>query len=508
MRKIKEVLRLHYEKGLSTRKIARSLDIGRGTVRNYLDRTQRAGLSWPLPPELDEATLEHRLFPSIPCTVQEKRQIPPLEYLHQELKKKGVTLQLLWHEYKEKHPNGYQYSQFCRIYRQWAEKLDPCLRQDYRAGEKLFVDYAGQTMEITNPETGEVHEAQIFVATLGASNYTFAEATLSQDLPSWIESHVHAFEFFQGVTEILIPDNLKDAVTRSCRYEPDLNATYRELAEHYGAVIIPARVGKARDKAKVESGVLQVERWVLAPLRHRTFFSLADLNEAIAVQLEILNNRPFEKLDATRKRLFETLDKPALKPLPRHRFTYAEWIRAKVSIDYHIEVDHHYYSVPYQLIHERLDVRLTQTTVEILFRGRRVALHRRSSLRAKHTTLAEHMPKSHQKYLQWTPSRLIRWAGQIGPHTQNLVACILENRPHPEQGYRSCLGLLRLGKRYSPERLEAACARALAFRAYSYKNVESILKNGLDQQPLDASLSQTRLALTEHQNLRGRKYYQ
>jgi transposase len=490
MRKIKEVLRLHYEKGLSTRKIARSLDIGRGTIGNYLDRAQRAGLSWPLAPELDEATLEHRLFPSIPCTLQEKRQIPPLEYLHQELKNKGVTLQLLWHEYKEKHPDGYQYSQFCRIYRQWAEKLDPCLRQDYRAGEKLFVDYAGQTMEITNPETGEIHEAQIFVATLGASNYTFAEATLSQDLPSWIQSHVHAFEFFQGVTEILIPDNLKDAVTRSCRYEPDLNATYRELAEHYGAVIIPARVGKARDKAKVESGVLQVERWVLAPLRHRTFFSLADLNEAIAKQLEILNGRPFEKLDATRKSLFETLDKPALKPLPRHRFTYAQWIRAKVNIDYHIEVDHHYYSVPYQLIHEKVDARLTDTTVEILFKGQRVALHRRSDSKGKHTTLAEHMPKSHQKYLQWTPSRLIRWAGQIGPHTQNLVACILENRPHPEQGYRSCLGLLRLGKRYSPERLEAACARALAFRAYSYKNVESILKNGLDQQSLDVSSPQ------------------
>ncbi len=508
MRKIKEVLRLHHQKGLSARQVAKSLGIGRSTIQDYLRRAEQAGLSWPLPPELDDGTLEDRLFPCIQCAPQQKRQMPPLEYLHQELKKKGVTLQLLWHEYKEKHPEGYQYSQFCRIYRQWAEKLDPCLRQDYRAGEKLFVDYAGQTMEITNPETGEIHEAQIFVATLGASNYTFAEASLCQNLPSWIESHVHAFEFFQGVAEILIPDNLKDAVTRSCRYEPDLNATYRELADHYGAVIIPARVGKARDKAKVESGVLQVQRWVLAPLRHRTFFSLADLNEAIAKQLEILNNRPFEKLDATRKSLFETLDKPALKPLSRHRFTYAEWIRAKVSIDYHIEVDHHYYSVPYQLIHERLDVRLTDTIVEIFFKGRRVALHRRSCLRAKHTTLAEHMPKSHQKYLQWTPSRLIRWAGRIGPHTQNLVACILENRPHPEQGYRSCLGLLRLGKRYCPERLEAACGRALAFKAYSYKNVESILKNRLDQQPLDASLPQTRLALTEHQNLRGSKYYQ
>jgi len=318
----------------------------------------------------------------------------------------------------------------------------------------------------------------------------------------------HAFEFFHGVTEILTPDNLKSAVTRPCRYEPDLNATYRELAEHYGTVIIPARVKKARDKAKVESGVLQVERWVLAPPRHHTFFSLPDLNEAIAVQLEILNNRSFEKLDGTRKSLFETLDKPALKPLPLNRFTYAEWSRAKVNIDYHIEVDHHYYSVPYQLIHARLDVRLTDTTVEVLFKARRVALHRRSYVRGKHTTLREHMPKAHQQHLEWTPSRLIRWAGQIGPQTQKLVTDILENRPHPEQGYRSCLGVLRLGKRYSPERLEMACARALAFKACSYKNVESILKNGLDRQPLVGASPQPSLPLLEHENLRGKQYYQ
>jgi transposase len=432
-----------------------------------------------------------------------------MEYLHQELKKKGVTLQLLWHEYKEKSPEGYQYSQFCRLYHQWAEKLDPCLRQEYRAGEKLFVDYAGQTMEITDPETGEIHEAQIFVATLGASNYTFAEATRSQDLASWIQSHVHAFEFFQGVTEILVPDNLRDAVTRSCRYEPDLNASYREMADYYSTVIIPARVGKPRDKAKVETGVLQVERWVLAPLRHRSFFSLAELNEAIRKRLEFLNNRPFEKLQGTRRSLFESLDKPSLKPLPTHRFVFAEWKTARVNIDYHIEVDRHYYSVPYQLIHEKVEVRLTGTTVEIFLKGRRVASHLRSYLPGKYSTLSEHMPKSHQRYLEWTPSRLIQWAGTIGPQTQKLLTFILENRPHPEQGYRSCLGVLRLKKRYTSQRLEAACARALTFKAYSYKNVESILKNGLDQQPLDrSSSSQTRLPLLEHENLRGRHYYQ
>jgi transposase len=508
MRKIKEVLRLHYEKGLSAREIARSLDIGRGTIKNYLARVQRAGLGWPLPPEIDEATLEHRLFSPFHPVVQEKRQMPPMEYLHQELKRKGVTLLLLWHEYKEKYPEGYQYSQFCRRYHQWAEKLDPCLHQEYRAGEKLFVDYAGQTMEITDPETGEIHPVQIFVATLGASNYTFTEATLTQDLPSWIQSHVHAFEFFQGVTEILVPDNLRDAVTRSCRYEPDLNATYRELAEHYGTVIIPARVAKPRDKAKVESGVLQVERWVLAPLRHRTFFSLAELNEAIRKQLELLNNRPFEKLQATRKSLFETLEKPVLRPLPLNRFLFAEWKTARVNIDYHIEVNRHYYSVPYQLIHQKVEIRLTGTTVEVFLKGHRVASHLRSYIPGKHTTLPEHMPKSHQKFLEWTPSRLIHWAGTIGPQTQKLVSFILENRPHPEQGYRSCLGVLRLQKRYTPQRLEAACARALAFKAYSYKNVESILKNGLDQQPLHTSSPQSHLPLLEHENLRGREYYQ
>lgn len=508
VRKIKEVLRLRYEKNCSTRQIAESLGIGRSTVYDYLYRAQRANLTWPLPTEVDESSLEHRLFLPLSSVRDHRPQMPSMDYLHQELKKKGVTLQLLWHEYKEANPDGYQYSQFCFHYHQWVQTLDPPLRQEYRAGEKLFVDYAGQTMEITESESGEIRQAQIFVATLGASNYTFAEATSSQDLPSWIRSHIHAFEFFQGVAEILVPDNLRAAVTRSCRYEPDLNATYREMAEHYGAVIIPARVGKPKDKAKVESGVLRVEQAVLAPLRHRTFFSLADLNEAIRDQLKILNNRPFQKLDASRQILFETLEKPALKPLPVRPYAYADWKKATLNIDYHLEVDHHYYSAPYQMIHQALDVRFTDTLIEIFFKGRRVASHRRSYHRGGYTTLPEHMPKAHQKYLEWTPSRLIQWAATIGPQTQKLLSFILENRPHPEQGYRSCLGVLRLKDRYNSQRLEAACARALAVKAYSYKNVESILKHGLDRQPLDCSSSETHLPLLEHENLRGREYYQ
>ncbi len=510
MRKIKEVLRLRFEHQQSARQIAKSCGIARSTVQEYLDRVQKAGIPWPVPPEWDDATLESRLFPPVPLISPEKRQMPSMEYLHQERKKKGVTLQLLWHEYKEANPEGYQYSQFCELYRQWVDKLDVCLRQEYRAGEKLFVDYAGQTLPLHDPFTGQTREAYLFVATLGASNYTFAEATLSQDLPSWIQSHVHAFEFFNGVAQILVPDNLKAGVTHPCRYEPDLNPTYQDLAEYYGTVVIPARVRKARDKAKVESAVLIAERWVLAALRNHRCFSLAEVNQAIAEKLKELNNRKFQKLDTTRKELFENLDRPALKPLPETPYQYADWKKAKVNIDYHIEVDGHYYSVPYQLVKESVEVRFTSTTVEVLFKNRRVASHPRSYHRGGFTTQKEHMPKAHQQYLEWTPSRIIRWAAQTGPHTEKLVTRILESKPHPQQGFRSCLGIIRLGKQYSPQRLEAACAYALSIQGFFYKSVQSILKNGLDQKPsLLPKREESTLPLPfQHPNIRGKEYYQ
>lgn len=433
-----------------------------------------------------------------------------MEYLHQERKKKGVTLQLLWHEYKEGNPEGYQYSQFCGLYRKWVDKLDVCLHQEYRAGEKLFVDYAGQTIPIQDPRTGETREAYLFVATLGASNYTFAEATFSQDLPSWIQSHVHAFEFFNGAAAILIPDNLKTGVTHPCRYEPDINPTYSDLAEHYGTVVIPTRVGKPQDKAKVESAVLVAERWILAALRNRTFFSLEELNQAIREKLQEFNLRKFQKLDSTRKELFENLDRPALKPLPEKPYEYAEWKKARVNIDYHIEVDGHYYSVPYQLVKESVEVRFTSTTVEVLFKNRRIASHARSYRRGGFTTLKEHMPKAHQQYLEWAPSRIIRWAAQTGPHTEKLITHILETKPHPQQGFRSCLGIIRLGKQYPKERLEAACAYALSIHGFFYKSVQSILKNGLDQKhTLLPKKAESTLPLPlQHPNIRGKEYYQ
>jgi len=506
MRKIREVLRLRYSQGCSTSQISQSCNISRSTVREYLFRAGQSGLSWPLSPELDDTALEKLFYPSAAQEASPgKRQMPPLDYLHKELKRKGVTLQLLWYEYKQNNPEGYQHSQFCELYRRWAGTLDLSLRQEHRAGEKLFVDYAGDTIPVVNPQTGEITQAQLFIAVLGASNYTFAEASDSQELPCWINSHVHAFEYFDGVPEILVSDNLKSGVNKACRYEPDINPTYLDMAQHYGTSIIPARPGKPRDKAKAEAGVLLAERWILAALRNRTFFSLGELNQAIREKLTSLNNRKFQKLDSSRSELFKTIEKPALKPLPSSPYEFAQWKKATVNIDYHIEVDHHCYSVPYQLVRRQVDVRITSTTVEVLFKNRRVASHRRSYRKGGFTTLNEHRPKSHQKYLEWTPSRIIEWAGQNGPHTRELVTRIIESKPHPEQGYRSGLGVIRLAKKYSPGRLEAACQRALDIKAYSYKSVNSILQNGLDQQALPFDEPQP--VIISHPNIRGSRYY-
>jgi transposase len=408
-------------------------------------------------------------------------------------------------EYKEKHPEGYQHSQFCELYRRWAKTLDLSLRQEYRAGEKMFIDFAGKGIPIVEPATGEIKEAEVFVAVLGASNYTYAEAVASQNLPSWICAHVRAFEYFGGVTEILVPDNLRSGVTKACRYEPDLNPTYREMAEFYGTVVIPARARKPRDKAKVEAGVLLVTRWITAALRNHTFFSLAEVNEKIRELLERLNTRRFKRLNTSRKELFETIEKSSLKPLPLTRYQYAEWKKATVNIDYHIEVDGHFYSVPYQLVRKHVEVRLTSTMLEVLSHGRRIVTHQRSYQKGKFTTLNEHRPKSHQRYLDWTPLRIISWAEKTGPCTAKLIETIMSTKLHPEQGFRSCMGILSLGKKYSIERLEAASKRAIAIRACSYKSVKSILQSNLDKIALPEQKEVT--VVIEHDNIRGEQYF-
>ncbi|MCP5188091.1 MAG: IS21 family transposase [Pseudomonadales bacterium] len=505
MRKIKEVLRLKWAKGLSNRRIATACGIGRPTVSEYLRRATEAGLTWPLPANLDDAHLERLLFPPPPALPADARGIPDWAAIRQELKHKSVTLFLLWQEYRQANPDGYQYSWFCEHYRAWRGKLDVVMRQDHRAGEKLFVDYAGQTVPIIDRLSGEIREAQVFVAVLGASNYTYAEATWSQSLPDWIGSHVRTFRFLGGVPELVVPDNLKSGVSKAHRYEPDANPTYQDMASHYGVAVFPARVRRPRDKAKAESGVLVVERWILAALRHRQFFSLGELNSVIRDLLEKLNTRPFKKLPGCRREHFEQLDRPALQPLPAEPYVYAEWKKARVHIDYHVAVEGHYYSAPYALIKREVDVRITRNTIECFHRGNRVASHVRSHHKGRHTTDPSHMPESHRQAGEWSPERLMRWASKTGPATAKLIQTVLGSRKHPQQAYRACLGILRLGKAYGDDRLEAACRRALTLGSCRYKSIESILKHRLDEQPLD---EQQELALPDtHDNIRGPAYY-
>ena len=507
MRNLKEVLRLH-SLGLKQQQIARSCQIAQSTVHQYLKTAAAAGVTWPLPADWDDRQLEEA-FCSKPQlhSRRQKNETPDFGAIRQQLQShRHLTLQLLWEEYYQDHPDGYRYSRFCELYRDWVKHLDVVLRHEYRAGEKLFVDYAGDKIPIYDQQTGDVDfHASLFVAVLGASSYTFAEATRSQDLSCWIESHVRALEFFGGAPEVVIPDNTKTAVKHPCRYEPELNPTYRELAEHYGFAVVPARPYKPRDKAKVEAGVQVAQRWIVAALRHRKFFHLADLNEAIAELLDRLNARWFRKhRDVSRTLLFQQLDRPALKPLPE-RYVFAQWKPVRPNIDYHVEIDRHYYSVPFQLVGQQLDARYTAMTVEIFHRGIRVASHLRSYTAYAATTIHQHRPKSHQAHLEWTPSRLIHWAATVGPATAEVVRTILERKLHPEAGYRACLGILSLAKAYTATRLEAASQRALLLQVYSYQSLKSILKRSLDRQPMLEAESDR--SGPHHDNIRGPHYY-
>lgn len=508
MRKTREILRLGLERGLSNRAIAQSTSTSPTTVSNCLLRAKMAGIGWPPDPALDDAALEARLYCPPPSS-NRQRAMPDFASIHKELRRKGVTLRLLWEEYKLNHPDdGYQYSQFCERYGRFRKRIDVVMRQHHRSGEKMFTDFSGDGIDIIDRVTGEVRRAELFVAVLGASSYTYSEAFDSQKLPCWIDGHIHAFEYFDGVTEITVPDNTKTAVRHPCHYEPDLNPTFLEMADHYNTVVIPARSRKPRDKAKVENAVLVAQRWILAALRNHRFFSIAEANRAIAEKLRELNQRKFQKLDTTRKELYEKLDKPALRPLPATRYEFAQWATPRANIDYHVEIDKHYYSVPYTLVHKKLDARITASTVEVFFKRTRVASHKRSYRKGGYTTLPEHMPKDHRRYLEWTPSRILSWAGKTGPATAKLAEKILASKRHPEQGYRTCLGLLRLGKAYGTERLEAASTRALAIGAHSYKSVKSILKNGLDGLPLPNDAHQGQGTPVKHSNIRGSHYYQ
>jgi len=504
MRKIIDVLRLAHEGGHSHREIARAVGASPTTVGEILRRARQCGLSYPLPPDMSEAALEAQLYaPAAPA--KQARPEPDWPAVHRELRRKGVTLDLLWQEYKAEHPDGYRYSSFCIHYRRWVGRLSVSMRQTHTPGEKLFIDYAGQTAPVVDPMTGEIRSAAIFVAVLGASNYSYCEATWSQSLPDWIGSHVRAFEHLQGVTAVLVPDNLKSGVTTACFYEPELNPTYRDLARHYATAVLPARPRRPKDKAKAEGGVLLVQRWVLARLRNQRFFSLDELNGAIAALMMDLNNRPFKKLPGCRQSAFDELDRPALRALPANRYEFAEWKVARVGVDYHVEVVGHYYSVPYRFAREKIDVRLTAGTVELFHRGTRIASHVRNDLPGRHTTVDAHMAPAHREVQGWNAPRLLEWAARIGLNAKALVEHILHQRRHPQQGYRACLGILRLSKTVGDERLEGACERAIHVGATSYSSVKSILKNGLDKKRVSTP-AQTSLPL-DHANVRGPDYY-
>ncbi|HEU5002594.1 MAG TPA: IS21 family transposase [Actinomycetota bacterium] len=506
MRKIEEVLRLRAA-GMSTRRIAASIGAGKSTVHEYLARAEAAGVSWPLPEGLDDAALEARLFPEPTPGLASRRPVPDWRQVHRELKGgRHVTLRLLWLEWRGIHPEAWGYSQYCAHYQAWLGGQDVVMRLTYKAGERMFVDFSGDKANWTDPTTGEVHAAEVFVAVLGMSGMLHVEATRSQDLGSWLMAHVHAWEAFGGVAELTVPDNLKSGVTRACYYDPEVNRSYLELARHVGTVVVPTRAAHPRDKAAVEAGVLSVERWVLAPLRHRQFFSLAELNAAIREQTAQLNARAFRGEPASRADLFAELEAPALKALPATRYELAAWKKVTANIDYHVEFDRRCYSVPYRLVRQRLEVRATASTVEVFKANHRVASHVREYGRRRYVTDPDHMPASHRAHLEWTPSRLVSWAGTISADTAAVVEKILATKAHPEQGYRACLGLMGLARRYGNERVDAACRRALACGAVSYTSVKSILAENLDRLALPGTSPTP--PPPAHENLRGADYWQ
>jgi transposase len=501
MRKIKEILRLKWEAGLSNRAIARACKVSSSTVSLTVRRARIAGLAWPLPDELGEAGIYQLLFPkSGLASAAPGRQMPEWAEVRQELSKRGVTLKLLWQEYRENYPDGYGYTQYCEHYQRWSKAMEPSMRRVRIAGEELEVDYAGVRVPVIDPESGESWEAQIFVATLGASGYTYAEAQHSQELEHWIGGHVRAFAFFGGVPKILRPDNLRSGVKKANYYEPDLNPSYQEMALYYQVVVLPARPHKPKDKPKVENGVQNVERWVLARLRKRTFFNLAELNQGMRPLLKALNERTMQHLGKSRRELFVELDQPALQPLPAQPYEFAEWKAVRVSIDYHVAFDKHFYSVPYPLRHSRVEVRATERTVEIFHQGKQVAIHPRSRKQGGFTTCPAHMPSHHRFVAGISAEYLLREAQVHGSTIAQLIQAILASRHYPEQAYRTCLGVLNLSTKYPASLVEQACQRALQGQLLSY---------GLFKAELEALANlHTQDPLPIHDNIRGSQYYQ
>jgi transposase len=504
MRNIREILRLHFEAKLSIRQISACTKASVGGVQKLLAKAKQAEITWPLPEDMDDSQLAILIYPKADVRPSARLQAPDWSLVHQELKGKGITKLLLWEEYTQQYPNRcYSYSQFCDRYLNWLKKQKRSMRQTHKAGEILFVDYAGRTVPIVNATTGEMRKAQVFVAVMGASNYIYAEATETQSLPDWLMSHVRAFAFLGGTPQIVVPDNLKSGVSKACRYDPDVNPSYQQLAAHYGVAIVPARPRKPQDKAKAEVGVQIIERWILARLRHHTFFSLAELNQCIKALLAEVNSRPFKQLPGNRMQSFEALDRPALKPLPKYPYQYTEIKTVKMGVDYHAQYDQHFYSVPHHLVGEKLELHATDNLIEIFFHGKRIASHVRS-YRAGATTVAAHMPTRHEKHQKWNAGRLKNWAKDLGNEVLIWVTAQLEMKEHEQLAYRVSLGLLNLSKQYPAERLNNACRIANHHKLYRLKNIKEILSSNQDK--LAHTLFSSEMAIVlpqDHENIRG-----
>lgn len=505
MRRIRDLLRLKYAQGLSSRAIASSLSISKGAVGAYLSRVRAAGLSWPLPPDLDDDALELLLFPGQVCSRVPERPLPDWGAVDRELRRKGVTRALLWEEYRAAYPEGYGYAWFCEHYEAWKGRVRPTMRQTHLGGDKVFIDFSGDGIEIVDPLTGEVSEARLFVAAMGASSYTYAEARPAETLEDWIGAQVNLFAFLGGVPRMVVPDNPRAVIVAPDRHEPGLNRTMAAMAEHYDVAVLPARPRKPRDKAKVEAAVLVAQRWIIARLRNRRFFSIAQVNAAIRPLLDEINTRIMRGYGASRADLFATLDCPALSRLPEVPYVFARWSRPRVAPDYHVEIEGFFYSVPFGLIRETVEARATERTVEIFHRGRRVASHARGvGRRGGHVTDPAHMPRAHRRYAEWTPARMLAAAEAAGPSVAAFCEAVMAARPHPEQGFRTCFGVLSLEKTYGRARLDAACRRGLQIGARSVSSIRSILKTGLDQAFLDLTPDPEPL---RHANIRGQRYF-
>lgn len=502
----REIIRLAFLLKLSANEIHRATKVSRGSVQTCIKRAVALNLSWPLPEDLDDNALEKLLYPPAKKTF-DRYALPDFPKIQSELSRKGVTLSLLWEEYKEEHPNDfYCYAHFSKLYRRWIGKKDVVMRQSHCAGEKLFVDFAGQTVPVVSRETGEVTYAQIFVATFGASNFTYAEACESQDLRNWLGVHVRAFRFFGGVPRLLVPDNLKSAVTEARRFDPLINRSYRRLAEHYGCGVLPARPYRPRDKGKVEKGVQTVEQWILARLRNVTFFSIHELNKAIQILLVELNDEPFQKMPGCRRSRFEETDQPALQPLPQQSFEFEEWILSvKVPKDYHVRANEHHYSVPYGLVSERVDIRVTDSVVEVFHQNKRAASHIRSWASGDKTTREEHMTPSHAAYQGMSVEKFLRWARQIGPSAEQVIVAVLASKPYPQLSYDQCFGILSSQvKQHGDDKVENACKHALSLGNPSYRLIKMLLQYGLENLPEQLSLDLTGIT---HPNIRGPEHF-